>query len=62
VKNVFTRQEIADVIGISKRTLERRVKDAALNLPRHLLTITHVHLIYKVFGMTDLNVEKNFML
>jgi transcriptional regulator with XRE-family HTH domain len=51
VKNVFTRQEIADAIGISKRTLERRIKDADLDLPRHLLTAEHVLLIYGTLGV-----------
>jgi transcriptional regulator with XRE-family HTH domain len=51
MKNVFTRQEIADAIGISKRTLERRIKDADLDLPRHLLTTEHVLLIYATLGV-----------
>jgi transcriptional regulator with XRE-family HTH domain len=52
VKNVFTRQEIADAIGISKRTLERRIKDADLDLPRHLLTTEQVLLIYETLGVS----------
>ena len=51
MKNVFTRQEIADSIGISKRTLERRIKDADLDLPRHLLTAEHVYMIYTTLGI-----------
>ena len=51
MKNVFTRQEIADSIGISKRTLERRIKDADLDLPRHLLTAEHVYMIYSTLGI-----------
>jgi predicted DNA-binding protein (UPF0251 family) len=55
MKSVFTRQEIADAIGISKRTLERRIKEADLDLPRHLLTAEHVSLIYASLGIPASN-------
>jgi hypothetical protein len=60
VKNVFTRQEIADAIGISKRTLERRIKDADLDLPRQLLTTDHVLLIYATLGISLPDFLKDF--
>jgi hypothetical protein len=60
VKNVFTRQEIADAIGISKRTLERRIRDADLDLPRHLLTAEHVYLIYSTLGIPLPNLSRDF--
>jgi transcriptional regulator with XRE-family HTH domain len=60
VKNVFTRQEIADAIGISKRTLERRIKNADLDLPRHLLTAEHVYLIYANLGIPPPDLSQAF--
>jgi hypothetical protein len=60
MKNVFTRQEVADAIGISKRTLERRIREADLDLPRHLLTITHVYQIYEALGMSQPDMVRDF--
>jgi hypothetical protein len=60
MKNVFTRQEVADAIGISKRTLERRIREADLDLPRHLLTISHIYQIYEALGMSQPDMVRDF--
>jgi DNA-directed RNA polymerase specialized sigma54-like protein len=58
MKNIFTRQEIADVIGIHKRTLERRIKEANLELPRHLLTVGHLFRICEALNISTSHITK----
>jgi hypothetical protein len=47
MKNIFTRQDVADEIGISKRTLARRIKALNLEFSRELLTTSQLILIYE---------------
>ncbi len=44
-----TRQEIAIELGISAKTLNRRIKEAALNISSGLLTISEQQLILSLF-------------
>jgi DNA-binding transcriptional regulator LsrR (DeoR family) len=45
-----TRQEIANELGISTKTLNRRIKEAALNISSGLLTIHEQQLILSLFS------------
>lgn len=45
-----TRQEIANELGISAKTLNRRIKEAALHISSGLLTIKEQELIFALFG------------
>jgi hypothetical protein len=47
MKNIFTRQDVADEIGISKRTLARRIKALNLEFSRQLLTTSQLIIIYE---------------
>jgi predicted DNA binding protein len=47
MKNIFTRQDVADEIGISKRTLARRIKALNLEFSRQLLTTRQLIMIYE---------------
>jgi hypothetical protein len=47
MKNIFTRQDVADEIGISKRTLARRIKSLNLEFSRQLLTTSQLIMIYE---------------
>jgi DNA-binding Xre family transcriptional regulator len=61
MKNIFTRQEIADIIGIHKRTLERRIKAANLELPRHLLTLRHLFRICEALNISTNDIQKKIV-
>ncbi|MEY4937643.1 MAG: hypothetical protein RIS64_4002 [Bacteroidota bacterium] len=51
MKNIFTRQDVADEIGISKRTLARRIKALNLEFSRQLLTTSQLIKIYEALGI-----------
>ena len=45
-----TRQQIADEYGIDRSTLYRRLKRKGVILPRTMLNLHQVHLIYQALG------------
>ena len=49
MEKMKTRQEIANLLGISTKTLYRRMKDANLEIPAGLLSVYDQHRILRLF-------------
>lgn len=60
MEKVKSRQEMANIIGISTKTLQRRIKEAGLKISKGLLTINDQKAILELFYNDKTNFKENY--
>ncbi|MBK7438394.1 MAG: hypothetical protein IPP04_15730 [Saprospiraceae bacterium] len=52
-KTALTKHQLSEQLGISLRTLQRKLHQAGLNIPRGLISIDNQHIIREKLGYTS---------